>query len=128
MKIILTMPRSLLVGGNHIFHLYLFNICIRLLFFRLQIQNFPCSGRGNTPLPDPPPARSLRSFAIGPFARIWRKSYSTYICSIYASENCFFRLQIQNFPPLGRSAASQAVHSLGFSKPPNSQNILVTGL
>ena len=58
MKIILTMPRSLLVGGNHIFHLYLFNICIRLLFFRLQIQNFPCSGRGVGGVYPPPRPRN----------------------------------------------------------------------
>ena len=46
----------------------LISACTRSLDFDLKIENFPYpDGRGDTPLPDPPPARSLRSLAFVTF-------------------------------------------------------------
>ena len=45
----------------------LITACTRSLDFDLKIEKSPYPGRGNTypPLPDPPPARSLRSLGLG---------------------------------------------------------------
>ena len=46
----------------------------RIVPFWFSMENFPCPGRGHTPLPDPPPARLLRSLAVlleGPLTRIF---------------------------------------------------------
>ena len=74
----------------------------RSFFFGLQMQSFPCPGRGNNPLPTPS-ARSLNimmnisetaclklDVIVLPLA-IWRKSYSINLCPKYASETGFFR-------------------------------------
>ena len=42
--------------------------CTRSLDFDLKIEKSPYPGRGDTTLPDPPPARSLRSLAFVTFS------------------------------------------------------------
>ena len=45
----------------------LITACTRSLDFALKIEKSPYPGRGDTPLPDHPPARSLRSLAFVTF-------------------------------------------------------------
>ena len=45
----------------------LITACTRSLDFDLKIEKSPYPRRGDTPLPDPPPARSLRSLAFVTF-------------------------------------------------------------
>ena len=45
----------------------LITACTRSLDFDLKIEKSPYPGRGDTPLADPPPARSLRSLAFVTF-------------------------------------------------------------
>ena len=43
-------------------------VCPRLHIFKLKNEKAPYRGRGDTPLPHPAPARSLRSLGLGRFA------------------------------------------------------------
>ena len=45
----------------------LITACTRSLYFDLKIEKSPYPGRGDTPLPDPTPDRSLRSLAFVTF-------------------------------------------------------------
>ena len=77
----------LLFRGNHILVIFAQNICIRNCFFGLKMQSSPCPGEGH-PLPDPSPARSLRSLAI---------LLADYFRRISETWNYFFLLYVQNF-------------------------------
>ena len=86
----------LLFGGNHILIIFAQNICIRNCFSGSNCKILPALGRGH-PLPDPPPARSLRSLAIL-LADYFRRVSETWNFLIHDEmlENCYEKIVIKS--------------------------------